>query len=191
MALTELECKHAKPKDKPYKLADGQGMYLEVAPNGSKYWRLKYRHLGKERRLAFGVYPEVSLAEARDKRAEARKLMRNDVDPAEHRHEKRRQALEESQDTFEAVARLWFDHKTKSLSPKYGKDTWARIEKDLVAPLGRKPINSITPLDIIAALKKVESRGVYELARRLKQSCDEIFRYGVNSLMTPNGRKSI
>lgn len=180
MALTELECKHAKPKEKAYRLSDGQGMYLEVSPNGSKYWRLKYRHLGRERRLAFGVYPEVSLSEARDKRMEARKLIRNDIDPGQHRQDKRRKAIEESQNTFEAIAKLWFDHKSKGLSTRYNTFMWGRIEKDLIPVLGKKPITAITTLDVIDALKRVEARGVHELARRLKQSCDEVFRYAVS-----------
>jgi len=180
MPLTELECKNAKPRPKPYKLTDGLGMYLEVMPNGSRYWRLKYRHFGKEKRISLGVYPQTTLAEAREKRYEARKLMEKDVDPSLHRQETRRHAMEESQNTFEAVAKLWFAHKSKGLSTRYSTFMWGRLEKDILHTLGHRPINSIVPMDIIKALKRVEARGVHELARRLKQTCDEVFRYGVS-----------
>ena len=158
MALTDLAIRNAKPKEKPYKLTDGRGMYLEVTPSGGRHWRLKYRFHGKENRISLGSYPETTLAEARDKLHAARKLLDNDIDPSAKRQADKRQAIEESQNTFEAVARLWFAHKSKDLSNRYTKFMWGRVEKDLFPPLGRKPINSITSQDIIATLQRVEPR---------------------------------
>ncbi|RYD50770.1 MAG: DUF4102 domain-containing protein [Sphingobacteriales bacterium] len=178
--LTELACKNAKPKEKPYPLADGGGMYLEVATNGSKYWRMKYRYAGSQKKLAFGVYPQVTLAEAREKRMAAKKLLAAGTDPSMHKQEQKIRAFADANNTFETIAKMWFDHKSKGISKRYGDFMWGRIEKDIFPAFGKKPIKNVSSLDIIQALKHVENRGVHELARRLKQSCDEIFRFAVS-----------
>lgn len=110
MSITDLVCKNAKPKEKAYKLSAGAGMYLEVAPNGSKYWRLKYRHLGKEKRLALGVYPEVGLKEAKDKRDDARRLIAENKDPSYIRRQQKQRIANEASNTFEKIAREWHEH---------------------------------------------------------------------------------
>ena len=112
--LTDPACRHAKPKDKPYKLADEKGMYLEVMPSGSKYWRMKYRHAGKENRLALGVYPEVSLSEARDKRDEARKQLKEGSDPSAFKKESKQAAKVATANSFEPIAREWLEHRSTS-----------------------------------------------------------------------------
>ena len=119
MKLTEIACKGFKPSEKPRRMADGQGLYLEIMPNGSKYWRMKYRHLGKEKRLAFGVYPEVSLKEARIKRDEARKLIKEHKDPSYIKKQDRNQSLQDAQNTFEAIAREWYEHKKDEWKPDH------------------------------------------------------------------------
>lgn len=187
MPLTELQVKSAKPKQKAYKLTDGEGMYLEVAPNGGRYWRLKYRHLGKEKRLALGVYPEISLADARDRRFEARKLIAKDIDPSTRKQEVKQAALDDAAITLESVYKRWVEKKRKGLSERYMGYMERRIEKDILSILGQEPISSISAKQIIAALQAVEARGAHELARRIKQSLDEIYRYAVvHELATRN-----
>ena len=122
MKLTNIKCKTSKPADKPYKLSDGQGMYLDVRPNGSKYWRLKYRVNGKEKLLALGVYPETTITKARDKRAEARKLIGEGIDPSQHRKKEKALALESTKNTFEAVARDWYENRKSRWRPHYAKE---------------------------------------------------------------------
>jgi integrase len=177
--LTELQCKNAKPREKPYILSDGNSLYLEIHPNGGRYWRYKYRFLDKQKRCALGVYPETGLAEAREKLREARKLVSNGIDPNQNKREKKREAILEAQNTLEMVARLWHEKKAVGLSPRYANFMWSRIEKDILPKLGSRHINDIRPLEIIDALKRVEARGAHELARRLKQHFDEIYRYAV------------
>lgn len=184
--LTELQCKNAKPKEKAYPLADGEGMYLEIFPNGGKYWRMKYRYAGKQKKVAFGIYPDVPLFQAREKRMEAKKLLNQGIDPSMHKQEQKIRAVADAGNTFEGIAKMWFEHKSKNISKRYGDFMWSRIEKDILPSFGKKPIKAVTSLDIIQALKKVEARGVHELARRLKQSCDEIFRYAVSHGIAEN-----
>ncbi|MBT8138807.1 MAG: Arm DNA-binding domain-containing protein, partial [Gammaproteobacteria bacterium] len=107
MALTNIEAKNAKPREKPYKLADAKGLYLQVQPNGSKYWRMKYRFQGKEKVLAFGVFPEVSLREAREKQDDARRMLRDDIDPGAVKRSRKMATREAESDTFAAIAKEW------------------------------------------------------------------------------------
>lgn len=128
MALTDIKVKTAKPKDKPYKLADGGGMYLLINTNGSKYWRMKYRFAGKEKMLSIGVYPDVTLADAREKRSEARKLLAAGGDPGEAKRKKNRAAMS-LQNTFEAIAREWHQSKADRWSLRYRDEIIDTFEK--------------------------------------------------------------
>src|SRR5687767_10009656 len=119
MKLTDSACRNAKPTDKPRKLADGNGLYLEIMPTGKKYWRQKYRYAGKEKRLAHGVYPEVSLADARAKRDHARKLIADGLDPSVNKQEKKREIILNATNTFEAVAREWLEKHKQRVSDKH------------------------------------------------------------------------
>ncbi|HEV7618807.1 MAG TPA: integrase arm-type DNA-binding domain-containing protein, partial [Burkholderiaceae bacterium] len=159
MALTDTACKNAKPKEKQYKLADGNGLYLLVIPNGRKYWRMKYRVTGKEKLLSFGVYPEVSLSDAREKRQEARKLLRTDTDPAQAKREEKRQSILNSQNNFEAVAREWHENKKDSWTEQYGINVLRRLETDIFPTLGKRPIADIEPPDMLDAIRQIEKRG--------------------------------
>lgn len=184
MPLTELQCKNAKPTAKPYKLFDGKGLYLEVMPNGRKYWRLKYRHAGRETRMSFGPYgsakDEVTLARARDAATAARGTLKHDkVNPITKRREERKEAVTRSLNTLQAVTRQWFEFKKLNISANHANDIWRRLEMDLLPFLGSRPIADITSVDIIEALQRVESRGAHELARRLKQITGEIFRFAI------------
>lgn len=179
MPLTDAACKNAKPKDKPYKLADGGGLHLLVKPTGGRYWRMKYRHAGKEKLLSFGVYPEVSLSEARDKRDQARTHLAGEIDPAHaKRKEKQLDALNR-QNTFEAIAREWHANKKASLTPGYAAEILHRLEVDIFPLIGDRPVAEIEAPDLLEALREIEKRGALELVRRNAQVCGQVFRYAI------------
>lgn len=186
MALTELEVKNAKPKATAYKLTDGDGMFLLVASSGGKHWRLKYRFLGKEKLLSMGSYPEVSLQQARERRFEARKLVANGIDPSEEKQKARQDALDDAAISLGDITQKWIEKKRKGLSERYMNFIVSRLEKDILFKLGKEPISSITPKQVIAVLQAVEARGANEVARRLKQSLDEIFRFARTHEYTRN-----
>ena len=190
--LTDTAIRKAKHGDKSVKLSDGGGLYLELHPNRSRYWRMKYRHGGTEKRLAFGVYPEVTLAEARRCRDEARKLIANGADPGELR--KATKAADEAKaettrmeaaglpgpGTFEHVARDWLTtiHEAK-VSAGHAERTRIRLEQDAFPWLGRRPIAEIDAPELLTALRRVEARGALETAHRIKVACGQVFRYGI------------
>jgi integrase len=179
MALTDTTCKNAKPKEKQYKLADGNGLYLLVTPNGGKYWRMKYRVAGKEKLLSFGVYPEVPLLEAREKRQEARKLLRTDTDPAQAKREEKRLSILNKQNNFEAVAREWHENKKDSWTEQYGINVLHRLEMDIFPTLGKRPIADIEPMDMLDAIRQIEKRGALDVSKRIAQVCGQVFRFGI------------
>ena len=179
MPLTDKACKNAAPADKPYKLADGQGLYLEVAPNGSKYWRLKYRLLGKEKRLALGVYPETSLIDARRKKEAAREQLAEQKDPASARKEQKQAAILNAATTFELVAREWHERNKDKWSEDHALRILSRMEKDVFPQIGGLPIADIRPIQVLNALSKIEDRGAHDIAKRSMQYCGQIFRYAV------------
>lgn len=176
--LTDPKCKNAKPKDKSYKLADEKSLYLEVMPNGAKYWRMKYRHGGKEKRLAFGVYPETGLKEARAKRDEARKLLADGADPGETRKAMKAAQVADAE-TFEVVAREWFAKNSPTWAENHRNRTIRRLERDIFPWLGNIPIRDINAPKLLGALRRVESRGAVETAHRALQNCGQIFRYAI------------
>jgi integrase len=179
MKLTNTKCKNAKATEKSYKLFDGHGLYLEVMPNGSKYWRLKYRYLGKEKRLAFGVYPEVSLSEARKQRENARELLANATDPSEVRKAEKRNLLLNSENTFEAVAHEWYSQNLAKWSEKHAQTILLRLKNDIFPHVGSRPINDITAAELLSTIKLIEKRGAHEMARRARQYCGQVFRYAI------------
>lgn len=179
MPLTNTQCQQAKPREKSYKLSDGGGMYLEVMPTGSKYWRLKYRWLEREKRLALGVFPIVTLAEAREKREEAKKLLAKDIDPSNAKKQAKRQAIMNAENTFEAVAREWHGKKTQSWAPRTGEKILSYLENDVFPYIGSRPIAEIDPPELLDVLRKIETRKAYYAANRMKQVCGQVFRYGV------------
>ena len=176
--LTDSAIKAAKPKDKPYKLADGQGLYLEMTPNGSKLWRLKYRYAGKEKRLALGAYPIVPLQAARRRRDEARQQLAEGIDPGElKKTDKQAQKIEAL--TFEALAREWHQYRKPRWAPSTAAKALAYLESDLLPALGNKPLNSITRPDLVALIRKIESRGAHNVAKKTRQWLSQIFRFGL------------
>lgn len=178
MPLTDLKIKQAKPKEKSYKIADERGLYIEISPAGGKWWRLKYRIDGKEKRLSLGVYPDVSLATARERRDDARKLIANGIDPSSHRKATKLARVESKANSFEVVAREWFDKWKATKAEGHSEKVIRRLERDVFPWLGSRPIADIKPHELLTALRRIESR-VVETAHRAKQNCGQVFRYGV------------
>jgi Arm DNA-binding domain len=165
MPLTDVAIRSIKPKDKTFKLFDSGGLYLEVSPAGGRWWRWKYRYAGKEKRLSLGVYPDVSLRAAREKRDTCRTQLASGVDPGEARKaEKFAQAGLES---FEVIAREWHQKFTKGLDEKYGKLILRRFETDVFPWVGKRPIAKIESPEMLAILRRIESRGALETAHRV------------------------
>lgn len=177
--LTTMQIDKAKPAKKLYRMFDVSGLYVEIHPNGSKYWRLKYNFFGKERRLALGKYPEISLLEAREKRDAARKLLTNNIDPGAAKAERKNAALIKTATTFELVTREWHQNIKERWTPIYARDILHRLEMDIFPQIGRLPIADIKPIQLLAALRNIESRGAPEMARRALQYCGQVFRYAV------------
>ncbi|MFT6491126.1 MAG: integrase [Porticoccus sp.] len=179
MPFTAIAANQAKPKSKAYKLAVEKGLYLQVMPNGSKYWRLKYRFGGKEKVLALGVHPETNLKLAREKREEARKLLSNGIDPSDVKRAQKAYQCEAAGNSFQAIALEWFARKMADKSQGHQNRTMRALEKDLFPMIGSHPIGDITPPQLLAALRRIESRGAVETAYRAKQTAGQIFRYAV------------
>jgi len=178
MSLTNVAIRNAKPDSKPYKMSDEKGLYLQVTSTG-KYWRMNYRFAGKQKTLAFGVYPDVSLAEAREKRDEARKLLANDTDPSLVKAVKKQAKYEASENTFEAVAQEWYAKKLPTWAPATAIKVKRYLEKDLYPWLGRRPIGEVGAPDLLMTIRRVESRGALELAHRIREYAGQVFRYAV------------
>lgn len=180
MKLSDTKCKAAKPKEKPYKLADGGGLYLEVMPSGSKCWRLKYRYLGKEKRLALGVYPIVGLADAREGRTQAKKTLRQNIDPSDARKDEKKEAIRNASNTFKAVALEWHEKQLDGWSKHHGLNVMRRLEVDVFPFIGNKPIAKINPPTLLEdVLRRIEKRGALDVVARVKQICSQVFRYGI------------
>jgi integrase len=179
MPLTDLEVRRARPREKAYRLTDGSGMYLEVSPSGGKYWRLKYRFAGKENRLALGVYPDVSMKDARLRRDEARRLLANGVDPNLERKVQKAATVERATNSFEVIAREWFAGRAPRWASTHADKVIARLEKDVFPWLGGRAIAEIKAPELLALLRRVEGRGALDTAHRVLQNCGQVFRYAV------------
>ncbi|MEZ5903376.1 MAG: tyrosine-type recombinase/integrase [Alphaproteobacteria bacterium] len=177
MALTDFQCKSAKPTNKTQKIFDGGGLYLEVTPAGGKYWKLKYRYLGKEKKLSIGPYPAYTLAEARLKREEYKKIILEGADPCQIKQEEKRQRLFDAENTLKSIAEEWHKHNSEKWSKNHARTVERRLEQDIYPALGKKPITEIKAPDIIHMVKKIEGRGAYEMARRSLQYLRQIYDY--------------
>lgn len=179
MALTDIKVRTTKPSDKPFKLTDGQGMHLLINPNGSKYWRLQYRFGGKQKVLALGVYPMVSLGEARRKRDEAKKLVSDGIDPSE---KKKADKIEQSEAlTFEAVARDWHTACKRKWSDSHSERVLKSLEDNLFTSIGQRKIAELKTKDLLDPVKTVAASGRLEVAARLQQRTTAIMRYAVQN----------
>jgi integrase len=178
--LTDVQIRNAKPRDKPYALTDGHGLYVEIMPTGSKLWRMKFPQRGRGyNRLSFGPYPVVTLQEAREKRLAIQRMLLHGIDPAQDRDDKKRLAQAKAANTFEKVAREWHSNKVPTWSARTADNTLRRLELDIFPEIGRRPIHEIKHRELIDALRKIESRGSHEVAHRIKAVCAQIFSYGI------------
>ena len=177
--LSATKVKQARPKSKNFKLFDGNGLYLLVHTNGSKYWRYDYQFTHKRKTLALGIYPSISLADARTAHQNARELLKNGIDPS---HNKRLEKLTRNiaaSDTFKAIAEEWFIQKQGESSKRNQSRTLAILEKDLFPYIGDIAISQIKPLAILTAIRKIEQRGSTDLPQRARQITGQIFRYAI------------
>lgn len=179
MALTDLAVRNAKPTGKLYRLFDERGMYLEVSAAGGKWWRFKYRFEGKEKRLSLGVYPDIGLKDARERREEARKLVAKGIDPGEHKKATKTAALERASNSFEVVAREWFAGQQHTWAESHADKIIQRLEKDIFPWLGKRPVGEIAAPEVLTVIHRIRERGARDTALRAMQNCGQIFRYAV------------
>ena len=179
MALTSLAVKQAQPAGKTKRLYDERGLYLEISPAGGKWWRLKYRFAGKEKRLSLGVYPDISLKEARAARDEARRLIAQGVDPSARRKEIRRQRVVDAENSFEVVAREWFQKQAPIWSDIHQKNVISKLEKNIFPYLGHDTVAAVSAPNLLRVLRKIEERGAIETAHRTLSICGQVFRYAI------------
>lgn len=179
MSLSDAKVRNAKPRSKPYKISDGQGMFLVVNPSGSKYWRFKYRHGGKEKLLAFGVYPDVSLEDARERRGQARKILATGNDPGEVKRETQRQKVLNTGNSFEAIARESFEQRKHQWVESYSIRLLRQMEIHIFPKLGRRPISEINAPEVLSVLRVIEGNGTLDAAHRMMQNCGQVFMYAI------------
>jgi len=178
MSLTDTQIKSIKFEDKAIKLSDGKGLYLLVNKTG-KYFRYNYRYAGKQKTLALGVYPETSLKKARERLDEARKLLADGIDPSEAKKNFKLGLLDSAENSFEKVAKDWHIRQTPKWTPGHCAAVWRKLEKDVLPWLGNKPINTITPKEMLLVLRRIEARGKHETAHKTKRICSQIFTYAI------------
>ena len=179
MPLTETTIKNAKPKEKDYRLADEKGLFVLVTTAGGKLWRLKYRFGGKQKLLALGKYPEISLAEARERRDEARKQLAHDIDPGEARKEKRAALLAATVNTFQAVSTEWFGQWAADKAESHSRTVKGRLENFVFPLIGTRPVAEINAPEVLEVLRRVESKGLIESAHRVKTVISQVMRYAI------------
>ncbi len=179
MKLTDPVIKAAKPKDKSYSLPDGQGLALFVQPSGAKWWRYRYRFNGTAKMLSMGIYPDVTLKNARNEHARFKELLAQGIDPSQHRQEQKQQEAIAAENSFEFIARLWWNHWKSGRNERHAGYTIRRLEADVFPFIGIKPITELTAPILIMVIKKVEARGAMDIAKRVLTTCNQIMRYAV------------
>ncbi|WP_272681029.1 tyrosine-type recombinase/integrase [Providencia sp. PROV129] len=179
MLLTDIQIRKAKPKDKVYTLNDGNGLSLLIEPNGSKGWRFRYRFAGKPKMISFGVYGQISLADARRKRDKAKKQLSDGIDPSDARKSEKITQKYAAENTFKAVAIEWHASKCSTWSKGYASEILRCFENDVFPFIGSRPIDQLAPLELLAVLQKIEKRGALEQASKIRRRCGEVFRYAV------------
>jgi integrase len=184
MPLSDTSIRNAKPGKKTIKRFDGQGMYLEVSPAGGKWFRLKYRFDGKEKRISLGIYPEVSLKDARDRRDAARRLLANGVDPSENRKARKTARADGMANSFEVIAREWFAKHSPTWAPNHSRTILSRMERDVFPWIGALPMADLTAPDVLTVIRRVESRGAMESAHRILSICGQVCRYAIATART-------
>lgn len=179
MPLNDMQIRRAKPEAKAYTLGDGQGLSLLIEPNGSKSWRFRYRFAGKPKMISLGVYPTITLADARSRRDDARKLVAEGKNPSEVRKEQKIALQTESESAFEKIATEWHQMKSAKWSEGYASDIMEAFQNDIFPYVGTRPIGEIKPLELLNVLRKIERRGALEKMRKVRQRCSEVFRYAI------------
>lgn len=179
MPLTDTSIKSTKPAEKPVKMTDGDGLYLLIHPNGGKWWRFDYRFDGKRKTLSMGVYPDVSLRDARDRRDTARKQIANGIDPGEYRKAHKSARADAVANSFEAVAREWYSKMLPTWTPDHADKIIKRFERDVFPWIGGKPVADLNAPEVLTTVRRIEARGRLETAHRALQSCGQVFRYAV------------
>jgi integrase len=179
MPLTATAVRQAKPTHKTQRLFDSGGLYLEIPPAGGKWWRLKYRYGGKEKRLSLGTYPDTGLAEAREKRDAARKLLASGIDPSQQRKAAKAAGEERSANSFEVVAREWHAKQSSSWVPLHASRIMLRLENDIFPWLGSRAIADITAKEFLSTVNRIVDRGAVESAHRVLQNCGQVLRYAI------------
>lgn len=181
MSLTDTAIRNTKPQAKPVKMVDGDGLYLLLNPSGSKWWRLDYRIDGKRKTLSMGVYPDVPLKLARQRRQEARTLLALGVDPGVQRKAEKQARADVGSNTFEVLAREWMATRGKQWTTSYASKTTSALARHAFPSIGAKPITAITASDLLALLRAIEGRGTVDMAHRIQQHCGAIFRYAIST----------
>ena len=179
MPLTDTAIRKAKPRDKPRKLYDSRGLYLEIAPRGTKAWRFKYRFADKEKRISMGIYPEVSLKLARERRDDSRKLLARDIDPSAYRKAQKQSKRQWARNSFEAVAAEWLAKHSPNWCASYARRLERDLGRDIFPRIGAKPVAELTAPELLAALRRIEARGTLDTAHRTLQVCGRVLRYAV------------
>lgn len=174
-----MQIRRAKPEAKAYTLGDGQGLSLLIEPNGSKSWRFRYRFAGKPKMISLGVYPTITLADARSRRDDARKLVAEGKNPSEVRKEQKLALQTESESAFEKIATEWHQMKSTKWSEGYASDIMEAFQNDIFPYVGERPVGEIKPLELLNVLRKIEKRGALEKMRKVRQRCSEVFRYAI------------
>jgi len=185
MALTDTQVRNAKPAGRLVKLSDSLGLRLDVTPNGGKWWRFRYRFASKQKMLSLGTYPEIGLAKARDRRDDARKLLADGIDPGVHRKATRAMRAERAANSFEAVAREWYAKMAPNWAESHGEKVIRRLERDVFPWIDGRPVAEVSAPELLAVLRRIESRGTVETAHRALQNCGQVFRYAVASGRAP------
>ena len=176
MPLTDAAIRRAKARNKPYKMFDSGGLFLLISPAGGRWWRFKYRFADKEKLLSLGVYPDISLREARDRRDRERRKLVGQVDPGVRRSAAKAARAGNDTNSFEVVAREWIEKKSSSWSASNKSKTVRRLEVDAFPWIGKRPIAEISPPELLSALRRTEGRGAVDTAHRVLQTCGQIFR---------------
>jgi len=179
MALSDLAIKKATPREKLYKLTDSEGLQLHVSPQGGKLWRYAYRYLGKQKLLSLGVYPTVTLSEARDKRNCAKKQLTEGIDPCQKKRLDKLTKMANAANSFEQVGVQWHENWKSQKSAQHTGNVLRRLQLDVFPVIGHRPINEITPNEMVCMAKKIEERGSLEIAKRNYRTCGQIFRYAI------------
>lgn len=191
MPLSDARIRQAKPSARPVKIADGQGLFIEIRPNGSKLWRYTYRIDGRSNLFAIGAYPEVSLADARAALLAARKLVKQGIHPSHERARTRAEQVTENDNTFQAVAREWVEARRPTWSAKYAAQVEHYLERDIYPRIGRRPMRSITSQDVLLILRALAARDARTVAILVRQIISQVFVFAVRSLRADGDPASV